>query len=181
MNKERSVAFGQRDHVIGQDRVAAPSQRRCRRRFSRALGSHKGHGFFTERHRAGVQTRHAPQSQQYPENWTQEICSRVFDRQILGPSRPDFATFPIQPELCSVEVGEPQIPRARGLPNSESRVACVILVRTRIAQLFRPPGNYTAGLRRSIEVDRYSTDRSMPQATKYHDYDVPERAQECED
>ena len=64
MNEERAVALGQRDHVIGQYRVAAPRQCRRRGRFSRALGSHKRYGFFAERHRAGMQAGHAPQTQQ---------------------------------------------------------------------------------------------------------------------
>ena len=55
MNEKRSVAFGKCDHIIGQDRVAAPRQRRRGGGFSGALGSHKRDGVFAKRHRACVQ------------------------------------------------------------------------------------------------------------------------------
>ena len=107
MNKERAVALGQRDHVVREYRVALPRQ--CGRggRFSCALGSHKGNGFFAEGHRARMQARHAAHAQhksREPAPANRWPCLRPLNcsGQVAQTSR----AFPIQPELRSVEVGE---------------------------------------------------------------------------
>src|SRR5271167_1289985 len=107
--------------------MASQRQRRRRRRFSRALRSDKCYGLFAERHSTGMQTRHAPQPQQEPENWPQQIDAGVFDGQMLGPSRPDFGSFSIQPELGSVRVRQPAKIAAANSPHFESWFAGLIL------------------------------------------------------
>ena len=85
------------------------------------------------------------------------MSPRLRSLRLLGPSGPDFVAFPSQPELRSVEVGQPQITGARGFPNLQRRVARFILVRTRIAQLFRSGWDCRIGLRRIIQVNRHGT------------------------
>src|ERR1700723_622071 len=100
-----------------------------------------------------MQARYTPHSEQSPENGTEQICSRVFDRQIVGPGCPDLCSFSIEPESCSVRVVKSVQIAPVNFPHFEYRNARLIIVRTDEAQYFGQ--NAPSSKRRNVQVDAH--------------------------